>query len=133
MSMLPTTVRIHSPNATDNPLMSRMEMAKIQGKQKATKQIKLQESRSRIRNNLRKRIKITFSKEGLELDPERRAILHRQYEDNAKAYEFKIDQEKHKQHNNNLRRVNRSFNRLEVQNKNFLHQIHSFRHERAEI
>ena len=90
MSMLPQSVRVNSPTGTEN-ITSRMDMATIQGKNRATKSIKLQNNRGRIRNHLRKRIKITFSKEGLELDPERRAILHRQYEDNPKAYEFKID------------------------------------------
>ena len=81
----------------------------------------MQKSRTRIRQHLGKRIKMTFAKEGLDLDPDRKALLHRQYEDNLKAYEFKLEQERHKLHSTNMHKVNRSINRLETQNKNFLH------------
>lgn len=50
-----------------------------------------------MRNHLRKRIKVTFSKEGLDLDPDRKAMLIRLYEDNIKAYEFKFEQERNQQ------------------------------------
>ena len=36
-------------------------------------------------------------------------------------------------HENNKGKVNRSLNRLEVQNKNFLKQMQRFRHERTSV
>ena len=59
----------------------------MQNNPKALQKIKLQKSRSRIRNGLKKNIKTTFSKEGLEIDPDRRVFIQRQFEDNIAALE----------------------------------------------
>ena len=90
----------------------------------------MQNNRPRIRKGLRKNIKTTFSKEGFEVDKERDSELRRQYEDNLPVYEFRLEQERLKLHDSNLRKVNRSLNRLEKQNKNFLEQMEQFRNER---
>lgn len=82
---------------------------------------------------MRRNIKQTFSQEGLEVDPEKTAIIARQFENNPSAYENKLEQERQKIIVTNLRRVNRSIGRLEKQNKNFLNQITSFRKDRVNI
>lgn len=74
----------------------------------------LQKSRSRIRRDLSKKIITTYSKDGFDIDPERKTYLYRQFEDNKEAFERKIDQERQRLHQDNLRKVNRSFNRLET-------------------
>lgn len=51
------------------------------------RRIKQQKSRSQVRNTLRRNIKTTFSTEGLEIDPDKRALIARQFEDNQVAYE----------------------------------------------
>ena len=47
--------------------------------------------RSRIRFGLKKNINVTFSKEGLDIDPDRKVQLLRQFEDNRQAYEYKLE------------------------------------------
>ena len=72
-----------------------------------------QKSRSRIRGTMRRNIKETFSTEGLEVNPEKKAIIARQFVDNKHAYEHKLEQERQKLIFGNLRRVNKSIGRLE--------------------
>ena len=69
---------------------------------------------------MRRNIKQTFSSEGIEIDPKKKEAIERQYLDNKQALESKLEQERQKLIDQNLRRVNRSIGRLERQNKNFL-------------
>lgn len=97
------------------------------------KRIKEQKSRSRIRGTLKKNIKTTFTHDGAEIDPEHRQMLERQFEDNKVAFEIKLEQERHKKHATQMRRINGSINRLEKQNKNFLKQMSTFRQDRISL
>ena len=69
---------------------------------------------------MRRNINTTFSSEGIEIEPKKKEGIERQYSDNRQALEQKLEQERQKLIELNLRRVNRSIGRLEKQNKNFL-------------
>ena len=103
------------------------------GSKSKIKRIREQKSRSRIRGTMRRNIKQTFSSEGIEIDPKKKEAIERQYLDNKHALEHKLEQERQKLIDQNLRRVNRSIGRLERQNKNFLNQITSFRRDRVSV
>ena len=82
---------------------------------------------------MRRNINTTFSSEGIEIDPKKKEGIERQYSDNRQAMEQKLEQERQKLIDLNLRRVNRSIGRLEKQNKNFLNQMAAFRKDRVSI
>lgn len=63
-------------------------------------------------------------------DKEVLRILERQFEDNREALEMRLEQERQKVIAQKVRRVNRSINRLEKQNNQFLDQISKFRQQR---
>ena len=62
-----------APDSSHTKQEFSVDIETLRRSSKASNDIKLQKSRSRIRNHLRKRIKVTFSKEGLDLDPDRKA------------------------------------------------------------
>ena len=51
----------------------------------------LQRSRSRIRGALKRNLDSTFAPEGFIIDPDKEALIRRQFEDNRAAYELKIE------------------------------------------
>lgn len=75
-------------------------------------------------------MKDAFSKEGLDIDQVDKSHYAKQFEGNKEGYECKVDQERKKKLNLNMRKVTRSINLIERQNRTFLRQISNCRRVR---
>jgi len=111
---LPLANRIDSPLGQHRGTSQiSKEAFAVVGSGSRIKKIVTQKSRSRIRHTLKRNIDTTYSASGLEIDPEKKELIRRQFEDNHTAFELRMDQERNKLHETNIRKVNRSINRLE--------------------